>query len=274
MAQVPSGSYQQTCRNIDVRNDVLVANCQDMDGKWEATQLRDYRGCGGDIMNDNGALRCRNDSNGPAAGYQGNYQGGVPTGSYTQTCQEIRVHGDDLEARCQTTDGNWHKTKLDKFQDCRGDVANENGSLRCAAAPSGYAGYPGGYRGAHAGGPAGSTYTQTCKDIKSHGDRLEARCKSVNGDWRNTSLDDYRKCHGQIINDDGNLRCVAAAAGFAAGAPSGSYMQTCQEVRVNGDDLEARCATTNGDWRGSKLDDFQRCRGDIINDDGHLRCSK
>jgi hypothetical protein len=282
MAQsVPTGSYQQTCKNVDVRNDVLIANCQDMDGKWEATQLRDYRSCGSDIMNDNGALRCGNTVNGTQPGYQAGYQQGVPNGSYTQTCQDIRVHGDDLEARCQTVDGNWHKAKLDDFQRCRGDVANENGNLRCVN--TGYApGYQGGYRGTYPGGPAAASYTQTCKDIKSHGDHLEARCKTVNGDWRNTSLDDYRKCHGQIINDNGNLRCVAANTGYVggrpgiygAGAPSGSYMQTCQEARVNGDDLEARCQTANGDWRGAKLDDFQKCRGDIINDDGHLRCAK
>lgn len=272
----PSGSYQQSCKNIDVRGDVLTANCQDSDGKWEATQLRDYRSCGSDIMNDNGALRCGNTASGPVAGYQGGYQSGVPNGSYTQTCQDIRIHGDDLEARCQTTDGNWHKTKLDKFQDCRGDVANENGDLHCVNG-----GYAPGYQGGYRGGVVGGSYTQTCKDIKSHGDRLQARCKTVNGDWANTSLDDYRKCHGQIVNDNGNLRCVAASTGYIGGAPgysgnfpSGSYTQTCQEVRVNGDDLEARCSTANGDWRSSKLDDFQKCRGDIVNDDGHLRCSK
>ncbi|HZD94674.1 MAG TPA: CVNH domain-containing protein, partial [Candidatus Sulfotelmatobacter sp.] len=167
------------------------------------------------------------------------------------------------------------KTKLDDFQKCRGDVANENGNLRCVA--GGYSpGYQGGYRGAYPPAAAvGTSYTQSCKDIKSHGDHLQARCKTVNGDWQNTSLDDYRKCHGQIINDNGNLRCVAGTAGgYLGGAPSGSYTQTCQEVHVNGDDLEARCSTTSGDWRNAKLDDFGRCRGDIINDDGHLRCSK
>src|SRR5438270_43418 len=212
---VPSGSYQQTCKNIDVRNDVLEANCQDTDGKWEATQLRDYRSCGSDIMNDNGALRCGNTVNGwRGPGYQGGNQAGLPNGSYTQTCQEVRVHGDDLEARCQTTDGKWHKSKLDDFQKCRGDVANDNGSLRCV---SGVApGYPVDYRGGPVG-VIGTPYTQSCKDIKSHGDRLEARCKTVNGDWQNTSIDDYRKCHGQIVNQDGNLRCVAAPVGGQLG---------------------------------------------------------
>ena len=104
---IPSGSYQQSCKNIGVQDEVLSANCQDRDGKWEATQLRDYRNCGGDIMNDNGALRCGNTVNGAAVSYPGSYPGGqagVPSGSYTQTCQEVRVHGDDLEARCQAMD--------------------------------------------------------------------------------------------------------------------------------------------------------------------------
>lgn len=270
MAQsIPSGSYQSSCKNIDARGEVLSANCQDADGRWEATLLRDYRSCGNDIVNDNGALRCGN-----AAGYQTVLQSGVPNGSYTQSCQDIHAHGDDLEARCQTSDGNWHKTKLDDYQKCRGDVANENGNLRCA--PGRYvAGYQGGYPGV----ASGALYTQSCKDIRSHGDDLEARCKTRNGDWHNTSLDDYRKCHGQIVNDDGTLRCVAGASGVAVGtypggAPGGSYMRSCQEIRVHGDDLEARCQTTGGDWRGAKLDDYGKCRSDIINDDGHLRCSK
>ncbi|MGC2694551.1 MAG: CVNH domain-containing protein [Candidatus Angelobacter sp.] len=274
MAQsIPSGSYQQTCKNIELRGDVLAANCQDADGRWEATQLRDYRTCGSDITNDNGALRCSN----IAGGYQPAYQAGVPNGSYTRSCQDIHAKGDDLEARCQTSDGNWHKTKLDDYQKCNGDVANENGNLRCIA--GGYAGgYPGGYQGGYPGGAVGIPYTQSCKDIKSHGDDLSARCKTRNGDWRNTSMDDYRKCHGQIVNDDGNLRCVAgvpvSAGAYPAGVPGGSYMQTCREVQIKGDDLEARCQSSSGDWHGAKLDDFAKCKSDIINDDGHLRCSK
>lgn len=270
---VPSGSYQQSCKNLDVRDGVLVANCQDSDGKWEATQLRDFESCGGDIMNDNGALRCAANGAAPVAGYRPAYQAGVPNGSYTQTCQDIHVSGDDLKARCQTTSGDWHDAKLDDYQKCRGDVANDNGKLHCvsgAYAPA----YPGGYRGPV--GVVGGSYTQSCKDIKSHGDELEARCKNNNGDYQNTSIHDYRKCRGQIVNQDGALRCVATGvAGAALGnAPFGSYTQSCQNVRVNGDDLEAECSTTGGDTRHAKLDDYQKCRSDIINDDGHLRCSK
>jgi len=272
---VPSGSYQQSCRNLGVRDNVLIANCQDSDGKWEATQLRDYQSCGGDIMNDNGALRCASNGSAPVAGYQPGYQAGVPNGSYTQTCQDVHIDGDDLKARCQAADGNWHNAKLDDYQKCRGDVANENGKLRCVSGT--YApGYPAGvYRGPV--GVVGTPYTQTCKDIKSHGDDLEARCKNVNGDWQNTSLHDYRKCRGQVVNQDGALRCVAAPLGISGvptNAPVGSYTQSCSNVQIKGDDLEADCITRGGDTRHAKLDDYQKCRSDIINDDGHLRCSK
>jgi CVNH domain len=265
---IPSGPYQRSCKNLEVRDGILTANCQDSDGKWEATQLRDYQSCGADIMNDNGALRCAANGGAPVVGYRPGYQTGIPNGSYTQSCQDIHVSGDDLKARCQTADGNWHDAKLDDYQKCRGDVVNENGKLRCVNGEHG-PGYPGSV------GVVGTPYTETCKDIKSHGDELAARCKNNNGDYQNTSIHDYRKCHGQIVNQDGALRCVAAGVGGARGnAPFGSYVQSCQNVRVSGDELEAECATNGRDTRHSKLDDYQKCKSDIINDDGHLRCSK
>jgi len=273
MAQsVPSGSYQQTCRNMGVHDGVLIANCQDADGRWEATQLRDYSSCGGDIMNDNGALRCGNSG----TAIQPVYQAGSPNGSYTQSCQEISIHGDDLEAHCQTADGNWHKTTLDDYQKCRGDIVNDNGKLRCVSGAVAPGVYRGGTFPAGVYPPAmGTSYTQTCKNIKSHGDELEARCKNNNGDWQNTSLHDYRKCHGEVVNQDGALRCVAAPlAGAVGGVPGGSYTQTCGQIEAKGDDLEANCSTRNGDMRHTKLDDYAKCRSDIINDDGHLKCSK
>lgn len=266
----PSGSYQTSCKDVGVRDEVLYANCQDADGKWEATQLRDYRGCRNDIVNDNGALRCSDN----AGSFQPGYQAGVPNGSYTQTCQDVRIDGDDLKARCSTADGSSHNTALNNYRNCRGDITNQNGNLRCMAA--GYnPGYPGGYRGAYPGARVGTSYTQTCKDIRTHGDDLDARCKTANGEWHNTSLEDYRKCRGQIVNEDGNLRCVAGPTGVLVGnVPGGSYTQSCQDIRVNGDDLEARCPNRNGDFHGTKLDDYSSCRSDIINDDGHLRCSR
>jgi CVNH domain len=272
----PPGSYQQTCRNIDFHDDVLAANCQDSTGHWQSAQLRDVQSCRSDIINDDGALRCSRSGgvNGIAAG--------LPGGSYTQSCQDVRASGDDLHARCPTANGDWKDTKLDDYNKCRGEIVNDNGKLRCVTGVYGGSGAPvGAYQGGY-GLPAGAfsgPYTQNCKDIKSHGDDLEARCKTVNGDWHNTKLDDYRKCKGQIVNEDGNLKCVAAGYGGLGRAgygnwPAGSYTQSCDSIRIEGDDLKAHCQTRDGGARDAKLDDFQKCKSDIINDDGKLHCER
>ncbi len=266
----PPGSYQQTCRNIDFHDNVLAANCQDSTGRWQSALLHDVQSCRSDIINDDGALRCGK-SSGVAAG--------LPGGSYTQSCQDVHAHGDDLEARCPTSSGDWKDTKLDDYNKCRGEIVNDNGKLRCITGV--YGGPAGGYQGGYApvGGFSGP-YTQSCKDIKSHGDDLEARCQTRNGDWHKTKLDDFQKCRGQIINEDGNLKCVAGGyGGVGRGAyqgnwPAGSYTQSCDGIRVDGDDLKAHCQTRDGGSRDAKLDDFQKCKSDIINDDGKLHCER
>ena len=269
----PPGSYQQTCRNIDFHDDVLAATCQDSTGRWQSAQLRDVQSCRSDIINDDGALRCSR-SGGVAAG--------LPGGSYTQSCQDVHANGDDLEARCPTANGDWKDTKLDDYNKCRGEIVNDNGKLRCVTGVYGAPGAPvGAYQGGY-GAPASAfsgPYTQNCKDIKSHGDDLEARCKTVNGDWHNTKLDDYRKCKGQIVNEDGNLKCVAAGYGGIARAgygnwPAGSYTQSCDSIRIEGDDLKAHCQTRDGGTHDAKLDDYRKCKSDIINDDGKLHCER
>ncbi|WP_437591757.1 CVNH domain-containing protein [Sorangium sp. So ce1000] len=55
-----------------------------------------------------------------------------PRGSYSRTCRDIRTVRGTLFARCEDRSGNWHPTRLDAFKRCRGDIANDNGRLRCA----------------------------------------------------------------------------------------------------------------------------------------------
>ena len=147
-AQRPGGSYQQTCRNIDVRGSSLRAECRDANGGWHRTEMSDYRRCGGDIQNINGNLECA------AGGYGGGYgkdrdhdrdqdhdrdrdhdrygnNGYGPRGSYTQTCQNITVSGNTLRASCQKKNGKYKNTSLNNYQYCRGDIQNDNGKLRC-----------------------------------------------------------------------------------------------------------------------------------------------
>jgi hypothetical protein len=250
--------------------------------------MRDISYCNGDITNDNGSLRC----NSSAGTYQGSNnsgyynQGGIPGGSYSQTCQDVRIQGNDLEARCRTTNGDWRTTRLSSFDRCGGDIANDDGRLRCAGSGYGYGGRrddDDGYNRGNVGGYQGNnSYTQTCRDVRQHGDTLEAVCQSRDGDWHRTTLNDYRDCRGQIVNDGGNLRCdnsnydnVSGGQGdYRGGLPGGSYTQTCQNIRISGDELVASCQKRDGGWRNTKLDDYQTCRADITNDNGRLRCGR
>ncbi|HYX53360.1 MAG TPA: CVNH domain-containing protein, partial [Candidatus Limnocylindrales bacterium] len=206
---------------------------------------------------------------------------GLPQGSYLQTCNNVSVNGDTLVATCQAANGALVNTQLPGFQNCQGEVINDNGNLRCNMAGGYGYGQPVGTYGA--GGP----FTQTCRSVRYKGDDLHATCEATDGSWHETKLDDYRKCRGTIINDNGNLRCAAgvsygAPVGGYQGAyggyqgvngPAGSYLQTCQDVHVSGNDLRARCVTRDNRQRDARLDDYRSCRGDIVNDDGHLRCA-
>src|SRR5258708_6257932 len=58
----------------------------------------------------------------------------------------------------------------------------------------------------------------------------------------------------------------------AQSTPPGSYQQSCRNVGMEGSTLYASCRNSNGQWQSASLPDFQRCAGDIGNDNGTLRC--
>jgi hypothetical protein len=233
---------------------------------------------------------------------------GLPGGSYQQTCRNIGVNGSRLYATCQDGNGNWQTTELSDYQRCSSEIVNTNGTLQCNSA-SGY--NNGGYRGGDRdrdndrdrgqgygqnGGPGGS-YVQTCRDIRTRGNTLEADCQAGNGQWHRTSLRNYNSCNGGVVNDQGTLRCGSDLGGYnnggnydrdrdndrdrgryqggsyQNGVPGGSYTQTCQDIRVSGDTLKATCKKGNGQWKKTSLDDFNQC-SDIANNNGKLRCNR
>lgn len=153
-------------------------------------------------------------SSGSAQTHSGNYLNAayqrapwMPNGTYQQSCQNIRMNGGRLEARCQKKDGGWRNTSIDS-RGCRGQIVNDDGNLRCSNS--------GGWQGDRdrdhdrggywQGGMPRGTYQQTCQNVGRNGDRLMARCQRKDGGWRDTSID-FRGCRGEIVNDDGNLRC-------------------------------------------------------------------
>ena len=288
--QPPYGSYQQTCRHIEVRGNVLYAECKDADSHWRSTQLQDYQYCRGEVQNQNGNLQCSD------SGYQGNpnypgnpnYSGQYPGGSYQQTCRNIGVRGNVLYAECQDASQYWRQTQLSDYQRCRGDIQNQNGSLQCGGGGypggPGYPGYPGNpsYSGQY---PYGS-YQQTCRNISVRGNALFADCLDTSQNWRSTQLGNYQRCRNDIQNINGNLQCTGVYQrdrdhdhdrdwdwdrDRRNRIPRGSYVQTCQNIQINGNDLSARCQKRNGGWRDTTLRNFWGCR-DITNDNGKLRC--
>jgi hypothetical protein len=153
---------------------------------------------------------------------QGNWQNGAPSGGYTQTCQEIRTSGNTLEANCETKSRQWTRTSLQNFNQCIGEIENDDGRLVCTK---------GGNRG------------QGDRNRDQQGDRRDNGQGYRNGDWQN-------------------------------GAPYGGYSQTCQDIRTSRSTLQANCQKKNGKWRQASLRNFNQCVSEIENNNGKLVCSR
>lgn len=271
MDDYPAGSYQDTCRDINMRGDDLRARCMDTRGHYRNAFLDAADRCWGDISNNDGRLVCEKN-------------GTLPSGGYSQTCRDVRVRYGALRARCQDRTGAWVDTSLDAFWRCNGVIENIDGQLRCVAnrdrdydrdrdrdrdhdrdrdrdhdgdrdRDRGYA-------------PRGS-YSQSCRDIHAQGNSLQAVCQTVNGNWVPTTINEFDRCVGEIVNDDGRLECTRRGGRLV---PAGSYSQSCRNIYVRGDDLRAMCQGRDGRWVWSELRDWDSCRRGIVNDNGNLRC--
>jgi CVNH domain len=182
---------------------------------------------------------------------------GPPPGSYRETCSNVQMRGGTLFANCQDTEGRWRSTVLPEAYECVGDVTNINGELRCNRRDD--------WRDRDSL-PRGS-YRETCRQIRVSGDYLSAKCQTMSGRWNRTSLNDLDRCVGEIVNDDGNLRC-----GRRAWQVRGTFVETCAPIYLLGDVLRARCQTRDGGWVWTGLNDADGCRAGIVNVDGQLRC--
>ena len=154
-------------------------------------------GCGLPIPEDESASTSYP---GAGSGYTGvydrnrvEYRGSLPSGTYTESCRDMRVDHDRhrLEAECKRLDGRWRDTALDLRQCDRG-IINTDGHLQCR-------------RQETVRLPPGS-YRESCRDFTVENRRLEARCRRRNGDWRDTAID-LDRCKKPILNDDGRLAC-------------------------------------------------------------------
>jgi hypothetical protein len=162
-------------------------------------------------------------------------QNGAPNGGYTQTCQEIRTSGNTLEANCKTMGGQWTRTSLPNFNQCIGEIENNDGRLVCNKGGNNGQGYRNGDQQGNNG--------QGYRNGDQQGDRRDNGQGYRNGDRQN-------------------------------GAPYGGYSQTCQDIRTSGSTLQANCQKKNGKWRQASLRNFNQCTSEIENNNGKLVCSR
>jgi hypothetical protein len=139
---------------------------------------------------------------GAGSGYTGvserdrvDYRGSLPSGSYTESCRDMRVDRDHhrLEAECKRLDGRWRDTALD-LRECDRGIVNDNGYLACRRQVETVRLPPGSYR-------------ESCRDFSVDNGQLGTRCRRKNGDWRDTAID-LNRCKKAILNDDGRLVCT------------------------------------------------------------------
>ncbi len=281
----PQGSYLQSCRDVSFDGRYLSAACRDRSGRYEGSRL-DVRDCerGDDIVNRDGELSCedrrgdnQDDDQDDNGGYNnGGYNNGgntrLPRGSYQQSCRNATVDRDVLRAECQDRNGNWRRSTLN-VDNCRSDIANDNGELRCAGANPPPPPPP-----PPPPLPSGS-YQQSCRYMVFERGRLSGECRDAGGQWHRTSLD-VRSCAqgSDIGNSNGQLTCAGAAPPPPPPPPpplpGGSYQQSCRNMVFARGTLSGECRNAGGEWRSTSLDTRNCTPGaDISNANGQLTCA-
>jgi hypothetical protein len=114
----PPGSYTESCKNIQMKGSTLHAVCKSLDGREAPTLLRDANRCSQGVVNVNGILNCE-------------VSDVLPPGSYISTCKDVRLQGSTLVASCNNGKDRWITAELRDAHKCSGDIANQNGALRC-----------------------------------------------------------------------------------------------------------------------------------------------
>ncbi|MCL8381182.1 CVNH domain-containing protein [Xanthobacter aminoxidans] len=201
----------------------------------------------------------------------------VPPGSYLSSCRQVQVRfGHDLAAFCPNRAGRDVVTRLDNFPACRGDIANVDGRLTCAAGGGGGILGPGGIAPSPTPSfqqvPAGP-YKASCRNIRMDGPWLRASCRDDWGGWRDASLMPAGCIPGKgIVYEDGRLSC--GGSGFSGDRPpAGSYRASCRDISYSAGLIRATCRNSFGSWVPTTLATSWCGHGrDIRNEGGSLTC--
>ena len=179
----PSGSYQQSCTNVQMRGSTLSASCSSNNGRQIYSSMN-VNGCNGDIANVNGYLRC----NGSYGYNNGGYYGGGN-------------ENDDND-----NDDNGNGKGKHHHHDPNGNAYGYYGN-RDNGGYNGNGGYYG--NGNYGYGLPSGSYQQSCTNERIYGSVLSASCTATNGAYINSSID-VRQCQSRgsdIANRNGYLSC-------------------------------------------------------------------
>ena len=187
---LPAGSWQASCRGASVNGRSFSAQCQTTSGGWRFSSI-DLAGCPGRLVgNNNGQLFCE--------GGRPDYGGGLPGGSWRNSCQNARMNGNVVYASCSTGSG-YRQTSF-AMRNCPGwALGNSNGSLFCESGGSG-----GGWN--RPGHFPGGSWVNSCGNASMSGHVFSAQCSTGSG-YRATSID-MRSCPSRLVgNRNGFLFC-------------------------------------------------------------------
>ncbi len=207
-----------------------------------------------------------------------------PSGSYRQSCNDIKASSRVLKARCQTRNRTFVRTSLAGYRNCMGDIANANGQLVCRAVQGDITLYEHTYfRG------RSLAVTSDVSNLPRWFSDIASSVRVRRGSWQVCTDWGYRgRC--QVVRRDidnlnrigmndriSSLRSVSdpypGGGGGQYGPPQGSYLQSCRDATFDGRYLSAACRDRRGRYEVSRLDVRACDRGDdIINRDGELSC--
>lgn len=172
-ANVPAGSYRQSCDRCVASGGTLTASCKKMNGLPNDTTLYKFESCRSGIENMDGYLTC---ARGDAA---------LPNGSYKASCRNLNVEKNTLYATCRNVNGDWKEASL-PLGYCNYQIYNTDGTLACTL-------------------PYG-TYQRSCRNARVQNGQLYAECKTRDGAWANTAAP--AACSRDLANDNGMLKCL------------------------------------------------------------------
>jgi hypothetical protein len=113
----------------------------------------------------------------------------APAGSYQLTCKDISVTGTTLNATCSWQGSYGAPTSLNFASGCVGDIANVHGTLACTG--------------------ANGSFALTCRNAQVVGRTLSAQCKNKQGQYVNTTLQNFTGFDHNISNCGGKLQNTA-----------------------------------------------------------------